>query len=208
VGASGCGKSTLLNLLAGLEQPNAGRIHRPAGEATLVFQDGALFPWLTLHRNVDLALRLRGIRRAERQARVAELLRLVHLDQFGDRRPHELSGGMRQRAAVARALAQECPILLMDEPFAALDVITRNVLQDELERIWLETALTVVFVTHNVEEAVRLGDRVIVLSSRPARIAASYEIELPRPRHPSASAELTVAITERLRQEIIGDAPS
>jgi NitT/TauT family transport system ATP-binding protein len=204
VGASGCGKSTLLNLVAGLDAPTAGTVACPAGEATLMFQDSALFPWLTVERNVDLALRLGGMAKADRKERVAGLLHLVRLDGFATKRPHELSGGMRQRVALARALAQDRPILLMDEPFGALDAITRDLLHDELERIWSETKLTIMFVTHNVSEAVRLGDRVIVLSSRPGRVAASFDIDIPRPRRIDTPevGELSGAITARLRQEV------
>jgi sulfonate transport system ATP-binding protein len=159
VGASGCGKSTLLNLVAGLDRPSGGDI-RLAGDARpgLMFQDPALFPWLTVAANVELPLRLRGVSRAERRDRVAALLDAVHLGDFARRRPHELSGGMRQRVALARTLALDTPVLLMDEPFGALDAMTRDLLHDELERIWRERRLTVVFVTHNVREAARLAD--------------------------------------------------
>jgi NitT/TauT family transport system ATP-binding protein len=204
VGASGCGKSTLLNLVAGLDRPTAGRVERPAGEATLMFQDAALFPWLTVTRNVELPLRLRGVGKAGRHARAAELLRLVRLEGFADRRPHELSGGMRQRVALARALAQDRRILLMDEPFGALDAMTRDLLHEELERIWRESDLTVLFVTHNVREAVRLADRVILLSSRPGRIVEIYPVGVARPRRiesPDVSA-LAASITDRLREEV------
>jgi NitT/TauT family transport system ATP-binding protein len=204
VGASGCGKSTLLNLVAGLDRPTAGRVARPAGEATLMFQDAALFPWLTVARNVELPLRLRGIGKGARRDRAAELLRLVRLETFADKRPHELSGGMRQRVALARALAQDRRILLMDEPFGALDAMTRDLLHEELERIWRESDLTVLFVTHNVREAVRLADRVILLSSRPGRIVETYEVTVPRPRRiesPAVSAQ-AATITDRLREEV------
>src|SRR5215472_5596257 len=140
-----------------LEQPSAGRIENGGSRCALLFQEGALFPWLTAAGNVELALHLRGIARTERRRRALELLRLVRLDGFAQRRPHELSGGMRQRVALARALAQEADILLMDEPFGALDAITRDLLHDELETIWRERSLTVLFVTHNPREAVRLG---------------------------------------------------
>jgi NitT/TauT family transport system ATP-binding protein len=204
VGASGCGKSTLLNLIAGLERPTAGTVERLDGDAALMFQEAALFPWLTVARNVDLALRLRGVPKAERAPRVKELLATVHLDDFADKRPHELSGGMRSRVALARAMAQERRVLLMDEPFGALDAITRDLLHDELERVWRETTLSVVFVTHNVREAVRLGDRVILLSSRPGRVAEEFLIDLPRPRAANTPelATLSLAITDRLREEV------
>jgi NitT/TauT family transport system ATP-binding protein len=204
VGASGCGKSTLLNLVAGLDRPTGGRLERPGGDATLMFQDSALFPWLTVERNVDLALKLGGYPRAGRRARVGELLRLVRLEGFATKRPHELSGGMRQRVALARALAQDRRILLMDEPFGALDAITRDVLHDELERVWSETGLTVLFVTHNVAEAVRLGDRVVVLSSRPGRVAATFAVGAARPRRIDTPevGELAATITDTLRREV------
>jgi NitT/TauT family transport system ATP-binding protein len=203
LGASGCGKSTLLNLVAGLDGPTAGTV-TAADRSTLLFQDAALFPWLNARRNVELALRLRGVGKAQRRARAEQLLGLVRLDGFGDHRPHELSGGMRQRVALARALAQEASILLMDEPFGALDAMTRDLLHGELERLWQETGLTVLFVTHNVREAARLGDRVVLLSSRPGRVVREYAVDLPRPRvmdSPEVAA-LAAAITEDLRAEV------
>ncbi len=204
LGASGCGKSTLLNLVAGLDQPSKGTIEVPAGRTTLMFQDAALFPWLTVRGNVELALKLRKVSRAERRTRAHDLLKLVHLQGFEKKLPHELSGGMRQRVQLARALAQEADVLLMDEPFGALDAMTRDILHDELERLWRETKLTVMFVTHNVREAVRLGDRVVLLSSRPGRVAAEFPVELDRPRRIESHevADLAVVITERLREEV------
>ena len=204
VGASGCGKSTLLNLVAGLDSPTGGAVSVQGGRPTLLFQEAALLPWLTASANVELALRLRGVGKAERKARAEELLALVHLGGMGGRRPHELSGGMRQRVALARALAQEPDVLLMDEPFGALDAMTRDLLHDELERIWREQALTVVFVTHNVREAVRLGDRVVLLTSRPGRVAAEFAVDLPRPRRIEAPdvSSLAGEITAALRQEV------
>jgi NitT/TauT family transport system ATP-binding protein len=203
VGASGCGKTTLLNLIAGLDKPQNGRI-TVHGRPALLFQDAALFPWLTARQNIELALRLRDVAKRERAQRADELLALIHLEDFGDRRPHELSGGMRQRVALARALAQEASVLLMDEPFGALDAITRDVLHDELERIWQATDTTALFVTHNVREAVRLGDKVHVLSSRPARVVASFDVTVGRPRHLDQAdvAQLAGEITDRLRQEV------
>ncbi|MGH9022274.1 MAG: ABC transporter ATP-binding protein, partial [Acidimicrobiia bacterium] len=203
VGASGCGKSTLLNLVAGLDQPTAGTVE-VAGRPALMFQDHALFPWLTVRGNVQLALRLRGVPRKERHDKASDLLRMVHLKGMGGRRPHELSGGMRQRAALARALAQETSVLLMDEPFGSLDAITRDLLHDELERVWHETGVTILFVTHNVREAVRLGDRILVLSSRPGKVVAEFPVTLERPRRleDPAVATLASAVTDRLRQEV------
>ncbi|WP_052667622.1 ABC transporter ATP-binding protein [Nitriliruptor alkaliphilus] len=203
VGASGCGKSTLLDLLAGLSSPTSGRV-AVTGRPGLLFQEAALFPWLTAQRNVELALRLRGVGRADRAGRARELLARVHLTGFEHHRPHELSGGMRQRVALARALAQDADVLLMDEPFGALDAITRDLLHDELEALWTDSDLTVVFVTHNVREAVRLGDQVVVLTSRPGRVAATYPVELPRPRSISDPdvAELSAEILTTLRTEV------
>jgi len=204
LGASGCGKSTLLNLVAGLDQPSSGTITVPGGRAALMFQEHALFPWLTAGRNIELALRLRGLPRAERRPEAERLLALVRLEGAYGKRVHELSGGMRQRVALARALAQDASVLLMDEPFAALDAITRDVLHEELTRIWAETALSVVFVTHNVREAVRLAQRVVLLSSRPGRIAREWRIDLPQPRRIESAgvADLSVEITDQLRGEI------
>jgi sulfonate transport system ATP-binding protein len=204
VGASGCGKSTLLNLIAGLDRPSVGTVQVKGNRTALLFQESALFPWLTVEQNIDLALRLRGIRKAQRRQATARLIELVHLASFGDRRPHELSGGMRQRVALARALAQDAQVLLMDEPFGALDAITRDLMHDELERVWQQTGVAVVFVTHNVREAVRLGDRILVLSSRPGRIVAEFPVDLPRPRRLESPqvAALAAAITERLREEV------
>ncbi|HEU4672740.1 MAG TPA: ABC transporter ATP-binding protein [Candidatus Limnocylindrales bacterium] len=203
VGASGCGKTTLLNLVAGLDAVDAGRIER-RGRVGLLFQEAALFPWLTAAGNVELALGLRGVRRGERSARARDLLDLVNLGGFGDRRPHELSGGMRQRVALARALAQDADILLMDEPFGSLDAMTRDLLHEELERVWLDRGFTVLFVTHDVREAVRLGDEVVVLTSRPGRVAERFPIDLPRDRRGDAAALGAIAteITHRLRREV------
>ena len=203
VGASGCGKSTMLNLAAGLDRPSTGRV-AVEGSAALMFQEAALFPWLTVAGNVELALRLCGVSRRERKVRAQDLLRTVHLQGFGPKRPHELSGGMRQRAALARAFAQEADVLLMDEPFGALDAMTRDLLHDELERLWRQRGLTGLFVTHNVREAVRLADRVVLLSSRPGRIAAQYEVGFDRPRRIESPDVSTLAgsITEHLRNEV------
>ncbi len=203
VGASGCGKSTLLNLLAGLDQPTQGEVE-VAGHTALMFQEGALFPWLTAAENVALPLRLAGVGREERRARTEDLLASVHLSGHADRRPHELSGGMRQRVALARALAQDADVLLMDEPFGALDAMTRDLLHDELERLWLERHLTIVFVTHNVREASRLGDRIVLLSSRPGRVAATFEVPFDRPRRIESPeiSQTAAEVTTRLREEV------
>ncbi|MBU2670900.1 ABC transporter ATP-binding protein [Actinoplanes bogorensis] len=204
LGASGCGKSTLLSLVAGLDAITGGALDIGGRKVSLMFQEAALFPWLSVRGNVELPLRLQGVSRAERRKRADELLDIVRLRGFGDKRPHELSGGMRQRVALARALAQNADILLMDEPFGALDAMTRDILHDELERIWREQQLTVLFVTHNVREAVRLGDRVILLSSRPGRVIEDYPITHERPRRidsPEVSGQ-AAEITDRLRAEV------
>ena len=220
VGASGCGKTTLLNLIAGLDRPSVGTVTvSGAGAAisgegvdgpvrgtttAMLFQDSALFPWMTVAANVELPLRLRGIPKAERRSVAADLLERVHLGGFGSKRPHELSGGMRQRAALARALAQDADLLLMDEPFGALDAITRDLLHDELEALWLERRFTVLFVTHNVREAARLGDRIVLLTSRPGRVAATFPVDLARPRRIDSPeiAILTATVTDQLRSEV------
>ncbi|HXO56099.1 MAG TPA: ABC transporter ATP-binding protein [Mycobacterium sp.] len=207
VGPSGCGKSTLLSLAAGLDQPTTGAVATGNRQLALMFQESALFPWLTAAGNIDLALRARKVPRAERHSRVTELLDVVGLSVFARARPHQLSGGMRQRVALARALAQAADVLLMDEPFGALDAITRDLLHTELERIVAETGLTVLFVTHNVQEAVRLGDRVVLMSNRPGRIIAEHVVDLPRPRRVDAGpiAELVAAITADLQGPGAGD---
>ena len=204
LGASGCGKSTLLNLVAGLDRPSTGTVAVDTGRPAVVFQEPALLPWLDAGRNVELPMRLAGVGRAARRARATELLGLVRLDGLERKRPHELSGGMRQRVALARALAATSDgtgtaggLLLMDEPFAALDAITRDFLQGELQRIWAATGSAVLFVTHDVREAVRLGQRVVLLSSRPGTVVREWDLtgEVDR-------AELTEEITTRLREVI------
>ncbi|MFI8505133.1 ABC transporter ATP-binding protein, partial [Streptomyces sp. NPDC085524] len=203
LGASGCGKSTLLNLVAGLDKPTAGSIET-SGRPALMFQEHALFPWLTAGKNIELALRLRGVAKTDRKPEAERLLELVRLGGAHGKRVHELSGGMRQRVALARALAQDSRLLLMDEPFAALDAITRDVLHGELTRIWEETGLSVLFVTHNVREAVRLAQRVVLLSSRPGRVAKEWTVDIAQPRRIEDAdvAELSLEITEHLRGEI------
>jgi len=204
LGASGCGKSTLLNLVAGLDRPTSGSVEVRAERTGLMFQEAALFPWLTVRGNVEIALKLAGVPRADRRPRAADLLEMVHLGDFAKRRPHELSGGMRQRVALARALAQDADVLLMDEPFGALDAMTRDRLHDELEALWTSTGKTVMFVTHNVREAVRLGDCVVLLASRPGRVAAVYDVTIPRPRRIDSPevATLAATITDQLREEV------
>ncbi len=204
VGASGCGKSTLLNIVAELDKPQLGTVTR-RGRVALLFQEAALFPWLTVAQNIELALRMAKVPRPEWRTRTAELLAMVQLDGWGDKRPHELSGGMRQRTAVARAIAQGADILLMDEPFGSLDAMTRDLLHDELERLWRDRGFTVLFVTHDVREAIRLGDRVAILTSRPGHVAEELTIDLPRPRTvgDAAVGALAERITNRLREEVI-----
>ena len=182
IGASGCGKSTLLNLVAGLDKPTTGSVDTGGRRVGLMFQEPALFPWLTAAKNVELALRARGVPRAQRQSQTTELLETVRLSGFGDKRPHELSGGMRQRVAMARALAQNADVLLMDEPFGALDAMTREHMNLELQRIWMEKKKTVFFITHSIPEAVFLADRVLVMTPRPGRIVDDLRLRMPRPR--------------------------
>jgi NitT/TauT family transport system ATP-binding protein len=204
LGASGCGKSTLLNLIAGLTEPTSGRIEVSAKRPALMFQEPALLPWLTAGGNVELALRARGVGRVARRTEARRLLHQVNLEGQEDKRVHELSGGMRQRVALARSLAQDSSVLLMDEPFAALDAITRDVLHQELARVWAEQQLSVVFVTHNVREAARLGQRVVLMSSRPGRIVREWRVDIPQPRtieSPEVSS-LAAEITHELHKEI------
>jgi NitT/TauT family transport system ATP-binding protein len=205
IGASGCGKSTLLSLVAGLDAPTSGEVSTGGRRVALMFQESALFPWLTAAKNVEMPLRASGVARAERRERVAELLDLVQLSAFGDKRPHELSGGMRQRVALARALAQDADVLLMDEPFGALDAMTRDLLHEVLEGIWRRRQLTILFVTHEVREAVRLGDRVVLLSSRPGRVIGEFPVEFGRPRGMDSAdtVGLAIKIKDRLREEIV-----
>ena len=202
VGASGCGKSTLLNLFAGLDKPSSGRIE-VNGKIALMFQEATLLPWLTARKNIELALNYAGVARADRDSRVAELLEIVRLGEWADKRPHELSGGMRQRVALARCLAQGARIVLMDEPLGALDAMTRDHLHDEIESIVSAQGLTVVFVTHNMREAVRLGDRVILMGSRPGRVVYEQSVPLTRPRTMDSNdiASRAAELTNRLKAE-------
>jgi NitT/TauT family transport system ATP-binding protein len=204
VGASGCGKSTLLNLIADLDRPTTGAIDTGGRKVAFMFQEATLFPWLTAGQNVDLALKLRGVPRSERKAKVEELLELVHLGGRQDKRPHELSGGMRQRTQLARVLAQEAEIVLMDEPFAALDAMTRDSMHDEIERIHAELGLTIVFVTHNVREAVRLADRTVLFYSSPGRVKTEFSVDYGRPRKfgTPGIAELSDRLTDELKAEV------
>ncbi|HYU46442.1 MAG TPA: ABC transporter ATP-binding protein [Terriglobales bacterium] len=211
VGPSGCGKSTLLHLIAGLQPQTAGKVlvdgravEGPGTDRLMIFQELGLFPWLTVGQNVEFGMKMKNIGKAEREERTEHYLRLVHLLKFRDSYTHQLSGGMRQRVALARALAAEPDVLLMDEPFAALDAQTRDLLHDELERIWSATGCTIIFVTHNVREAVRLGDRVALLTFRPGRVKQEFPIHLPRPRHIEETdvARTAKEILNCLRDEI------
>ncbi|PQP01091.1 sulfonate ABC transporter ATP-binding protein [Massilia phosphatilytica] len=193
LGPSGCGKSTLLNAIAGFAPPTSGRVLAdgvpvagPGPERGMVFQEYALFPWMTVEQNVGFGLEIKGMARAQIAARVGELLRLLSLEDFAKRYPKDLSGGMRQRVAIARVLALDSPILLMDEPFGALDALTRRNLQDELLRLWAELRKTVIFVTHSIEEAIYLADRIVVMTYRPGTIKRDILVDLPRLRDPAA----------------------
>ncbi|MGA7686830.1 MAG: ABC transporter ATP-binding protein [Terriglobales bacterium] len=211
VGPSGCGKSTLLHLIAGLHAQTSGNVlvdgkpvTGPGTDRILIFQELGLFPWLTVAGNVEFGMKMKNVPKAEREEKVQYFLRLVQLSKFRNSYIHQLSGGMRQRVALARALATEPDVLLMDEPFAALDAQTRDLLHDELERIWAETGSTIIFVTHNVREAARLGDRVVLLTFRPGRVKQEFRVNLPRPRHMEHPDVTRMARTvlDCLREEI------
>ncbi len=193
LGPSGCGKSTLLNAIAGFAPPTSGTIlcdgapvAAPGPQRAMVFQEYALFPWMTVAQNVGFGLEIQGRPRQAVQERVAALLRMLALQDFAGRYPRDLSGGMRQRVAIARVLALDAPVLLMDEPFGALDALTRRNLQDELLRIWAELGKTIVFVTHSIEEAIYLADRIVVMTYRPGTVKRDMTVDLARPRDPAA----------------------
>ena len=193
IGASGCGKSTLLRIVAGFEPPSSGEalmwdkpVSGPAPDRGMVFQDYGLFPWLSVRQNIGFGPASRGLPKAELRALVDRFVDMVGLTRFADAYPHQLSGGMKQRVAIARVLANDAEMVLMDEPFGALDAMTRERLQDELLDIWQRTKLTVLFVTHSIEEAIFLADRVVVMEPGPGRIASEHRIELPRPRDVSS----------------------
>ena len=193
IGASGCGKSTLLRIIAGFEPPSSGEalmwdkpVSGPAPDRGMVFQDYGLFPWLSVRQNIGFGPASRGLPKAELRALVDRFVDMVGLTRFADAYPHQLSGGMKQRVAIARVLANDAEMVLMDEPFGALDAMTRERLQDELLDIWQRTKLTVLFVTHSIEEAIFLADRVVVMEPGPGRIASEHRIELPRPRDVSS----------------------
>ena len=213
LGPSGCGKSTLLNAVAGFTTPTSGTIEAggtavsgPAPERGMVFQEYALFPWMSVRANIAFGLEMRGESKAIIDDRVGTLLEQLHLSEFANRFPKDLSGGMRQRVAIARLLALDSPILLMDEPFGALDALTRRNLQDELLRIWSGTNKTVLFVTHSIEESLYLADRIIVMTYRPGRVKAIVPVELARPRDAAApelnalKRDLTQMVMEEQRR--------
>jgi NitT/TauT family transport system ATP-binding protein len=215
LGPSGCGKSTLLNLIAGFLLPTQGSVTvngapvtAPGADRGLVFEGDALFAWMPVADNIAFGLRIKHVPRAQINARVDELLHLLGLSDFRSRFPKDLSGGMRQRVAIARVLALDSPILLMDEPFGALDALTRRTLQDELLRLWQKLRKTVVFVTHSIEEAIYLADRVVVMTYRPGTIKRDERIALPRPRDPSSNEfnalkrELALLVTAEQERHI------
>jgi NitT/TauT family transport system ATP-binding protein len=211
LGPSGCGKSTLLSIISGLEPPSTGtiwanekQISGPGTDRVLLFQESALFPWLDVQRNIEFGLRHSGIAAKERSEIAQYFIERVHLQGFERSYSHQLSGGMRQRVAIARALALNPSVLLMDEPFGALDAFTRDSLHTELETIWTETKKTVVFVTHNVREALALGDRILLFSPRPGRIVREFHVNLPRPRslEDYAMVDQTAEILAVLRDEM------
>jgi NitT/TauT family transport system ATP-binding protein len=194
LGPSGCGKSTLLNAIAGFSLPSSGAITAdgalvtgPGPERGMVFQEYALFPWMTVEKNIAFGLEIKGMAKAEIDAKVSQLLGMLSLQDFRNRFPKDLSGGMRQRVAIARVLALDSPIMLMDEPFGALDALTRRNLQDELLRIWAELKKTIIFVTHSIEEAIYLADRIVVMTYRPGTVKRDMLVDLPRLRDPAAA---------------------
>jgi nitrate ABC transporter ATP-binding subunit len=211
IGASGCGKSTLLRIIAGFEEPTTGEasiggkaITGPGSDRGMVFQDYVLFPWMTVRENISFGPRQRQLPKGEIEGIADEFIKMVGLERFADRYPSQLSGGMKQRVAIARVLANDASILLMDEPFGALDALTREQLQNELMQIWSRTGVTAIFVTHSVEEAVLLADRVLVMTAGPGRIESDFRIELARPRDVSSPEfnELRRDIARRLTSHL------
>jgi nitrate ABC transporter ATP-binding subunit len=212
IGASGCGKSTLLRIIAGFEEPTTGEVSinrkaitGPGSDRGMVFQDYALFPWMTVRQNIGFGPRQRGWPREEIEKSADEFVRMVGLERFAERYPNQLSGGMKQRVAIARVLANNANVLLMDEPFGALDALTREQLQNELLQIWERTGVTIIFVTHSVEEAVLLADRVVVMSAGPGRIDSDVRVDLPRPRDVSSPEfnALRRNIAQRLTSHLV-----
>jgi len=219
LGPSGCGKSTLLNAVAGFSLPTSGSVKTDGVEVTapgpdraMVFQEYALFPWMTVFANVAFGLEIKGVRRGEIKETVDALLATLHLTEFRERFPKDLSGGMRQRVAIARVLALDSPVLLMDEPFGALDALTRRNLQDELLRIWSEWKKTILFVTHGIEESIYLADRIVVMTYRPGRVKKIVEVGMPRLRDVSSpefnklKRELTEMVMEEQRRHAEAEA--
>jgi NitT/TauT family transport system ATP-binding protein len=211
VGPSGCGKSTILSMVAGMLRPDRGGVTvdgrpvaAPGPDRAVVFQDHGLFPWLTAAQNVEFGLKMAGVPAAERRDRVARALAQVHLSHSGGKLVHELSGGMRQRVAIARALVMDPAVLLMDEPFAALDAQTRTLLHAQLQDLWTETRKTILFVTHSVGEAVRLADRIVVLHANPGRVRREFAVDLPHPRTFDSphTAELGRAVRREIEDEV------
>ncbi|AFS79517.1 aliphatic sulfonates ABC transporter ATP-binding protein SsuB [Gottschalkia acidurici 9a] len=211
LGPSGCGKSTLLNIIAGLETPTEGKIYLNGKEINgvgvdraVMFQESALFPWLKVIDNVEFGMKMAGVPKEERREKAIHYLKMVHLTKFQNSYIHELSGGMRQRVALARALTLDSEVLLMDEPFSALDSQTKSILQTELQKIWWETKKTIVFVTHNVDEAVFLADRIIVMSANPGRVKKEFKIELGRPRKVDSLdlAYISSQVMKELKEEV------
>ncbi|SET64681.1 NitT/TauT family transport system ATP-binding protein [Salinibacillus kushneri] len=208
LGTSGCGKSTLLSMIAGLSKPSSGsislagnEIKEPGPDKSVVFQEPALFPWMSVKENVTFPLRQK-MNKKDQENIALHYLQMVQLSQFANQYPHELSGGMQQRVAIARALAMDANLLLMDEPFGALDEQTRTVMQDELEKIWMETQKTIVFVTHSIREAVKLSDRIMIMSARPGTIISDFKVDLKRPRQQKDLALLEEEIMAILKKEI------
>ncbi|MEQ8196963.1 MAG: ABC transporter ATP-binding protein [Clostridiaceae bacterium] len=211
LGPSGCGKSTLLNIISGLEKPTEGKVFLNDKEVTdvgvdraVMFQESALFPWLKVIDNVEFGMKIAGVPRKERREKALKYIKMVHLSKFQNSYIHELSGGMRQRVALARALTLDSQVLLMDEPFSALDSQTKTILRLELQKIWWETKKTIVFVTHNVEEAVLLGDRVIVMGANPGKVMKDFRIQLGRPREEGSMdvAKTVGEIMSVLKEEV------
>jgi NitT/TauT family transport system ATP-binding protein len=211
VGPSGCGKSTLLNVAAGMITPDSGTVtldgqtaDGPGPDRAMVFQDHGLFPWLTAAQNIEFGLKMAGVPRSEREGRVEDALRLVHLVPKRDKLIHELSGGMKQRVSIARALVMNPAVLLMDEPFAALDAQTRTLLHEQLQELWCQTHKTILFVTHSVGEAVRLADRIIVLHAHPGRIRREVQVSLPHPRNFDSSDinQLVKLVRKEIEDEV------
>ncbi|MDD7795863.1 ABC transporter ATP-binding protein [Clostridium sp. 'White wine YQ'] len=211
LGPSGCGKSTLLNIIAGLEKPTDGKvilndqeIKGVGVDRAVMFQESALFPWLKVRDNVEFGMKIAGVPKEERREKALKYIKMVHLSKFQDSYIHQLSGGMRQRVALARALTLDSEVLLMDEPFSALDSQTKSILRLQLQKIWWETKKTIIFVTHNVEEAVLLGDRVIVMGANPGKVKKEFKIQLGRPREEGNVdvAKITSEIMSVLKEEV------